>query len=506
MQSPEAIKRVKLNIPQARAFKNMRQKNYWVFSRGVGKSTGIAYGMRRQVSQMPRASFFLVGATYSQILSRTLPSTIEGLELLGLYQDVDYVIGRCGKNRGFAMPYQPPNQWNNIIHWSNGAIHQLVSLDNPNTGRGLNSYGGIGDEAALLDPIRLYNNVKTTNRAKKEIFKDCSMLGAEIYATSMPMSKTGDWIFKMEEEAIEHPDKYYFGKANIYWNLKNLREGYLEEVMQEMPSQLVYDAEILNIRPRVITDGFYGNLTQNHYYTDYDQNYLEGSIWMPKQKKVDISFNCKQDNDLIKTQPLIVSLDFGVFNSMVVSQMDKNTNTYRVLNSFWVKSPKITNDLFIEEFLPYYEPHQEKKIYLYGGHDGHNRTANSTTTLYQQLETLLRQHGWTVYTMAKPSAPLHSRKYILLNTILKEVNPKLPKIRINKDNNKDLIIALERAEAIEGKTGIEKQKKDERNKSMLQQHTTHLTDAFDYPLYDMFWDTYDSASRLILGEGLIRLL
>ena len=499
-----AIKKVKLNIPQARAFQNMRKLNFWLFSRGVGKSTGIAYGMRKQVTQMPRASFFLATVTYSAALSKTLPSTIEGLEFLGLYQGVDYVIGRCGKHLGFEMPFQPPNQWDNIIHWSNGTIHQLVSLDNPNSGRGLNSYGGIGDEAALLDETKLYNNVKITNRAKKEIFKNCSMLGAEIYATSMPMSKTGDWIFKMEERAMENPDEIYFGKANVYWNLKNLQDGYLEKMMREMPSLLVYNAEILNERPKVITDGFYGNLDSKiHYITDYDQNYLEGSIWLPKEKKSSIAFNCKQDNDLNKKAPLIVSLDFGVFNSMVVSQMDKESNTYRVLKSFWVKNPKITNDLFLEEFLPYYEPHQEKKIYLYGGHDGHNRTANSSSTLYQQLEALLRAHGWAVYVMAKPSAPLHSRKYLLLNTILKEVDWKLPKVRINKDNNPDLIIALERAEAIEGKTGIEKQKKDERNKSMMQQHTTHLTDAFDYPLYDMFWQQYDNAKTLKPGAGLL---
>lgn len=506
MQSPLAIKKVRLNVPQARAFANMRKKNFWLFSRGVGKSTAIAYAMRKQVTQMPRASFFLATVTYSAALSRTLPSTIEGLELLGLYQDVDFVVGRSGQERGFAMPYQPPKQWNNVIHWSNGAIHQLVSLDNKDSGRGLNSYGGIGDEAALLDPVRLYNNAKITKRAKKAIFKDCSMLGAEFYATSMPMTKTGDWIFKQEEDAIENPDKIYFGKANIYWNLHNLQDGYLEEMEAEMPSQLIYDAEILNIRPKVITDGFYGNLkAEKHYYTDYDNLYLEGSVWLPKEKKVDISFNCKQDNDLIKNQGLYVSLDFGVFNSMTIAQMDKANNTYRVLNSFWAKNPKITNDMFIDDFLPYYEPHQEKKIYLYGGHDGHKNQPNSTTTLFEQIEKLLRQHGWTVYVMAKKSAPSHARRYLLLNTILKETERRLPKIRINKDNNPDLITALEKAEAIEGPGGIEKQKKDERNKSMMQQHTTHLTDAFDYPIYDLFWDIYNNGNKTA-GEGLIMLL
>lgn len=500
-------KQIKLTVPQAHAFIHHKLKNYWEWGRGSGKSTGLAYVLRKQVVQMPRASFFLAGATYAQILSRTLPSTIEGLELFNLYQGVDYVVGRSGKSLGFEMPFQPPNQWNNIIHWSNGAIHQLVSLDNPNTGRGLNSYGGGADESAILDPEKLYNNVKTTNRAQKEIFKNCSMLGAEYYVSSTPLTKKGKWFTDMEKEALKDPSKYYFSKSNAYWNAANLRPGWFEEMHKEAPSQLLYDAEILNIRPAEITDGFYANLNANrHYYTDYDNNYLEGAIWMPKEKRMDITFDCKQDNDLDRHKPLIVSMDFGVFNSLTVAQHHKDINEYRILKSMFAKSPKLTSDLFIDQFIPYYSSHTEKVIHLYGGHDGHNKQPNSSTTLYEQIETLLRSNGWRVHTMAKRSAPMHARKYLLINAILKETDRRLPRIRINEHNNPDLIISLERAEAKEGTHGIEKVKKDEGNKSMLQQHTTHLSDAFDYPIYDLFWPAFTDNTTLLPSEMGVRLL
>lgn len=493
MKNKAKTKVINLNIPQAKAFVNMRLKNYWEWSRGAGKSTGLAGGMRKFVVQMPRASFFLVGATYSQILSRTLPSTIEGLEMFNLYQDVDYVVGRSGKKNGFQMPFQPPNQWNNIIHFSNGAIFQLVSLDNPNTGRGLNSYGGIGDEAALLDPEKLYNNVKTTNRAKKEIFKNASMLGAEIYASSTPITKKGKWFVEMEAEARKRPDLYYFSKANSYANAHNLRKGWFEEMRAEAPSQLIYDAEILNIRPKEITDGFYANLNPDkHYYTDYSASYLEGlDASKFKNSNQDVMrehFNCNQDNDINPNEPLIVSLDFGVFNSLVVSQT--HDDEYRVLKSMWVKSPKLLDDLFIEQFIPYYRPHQDKTIYLYGGHDGHNRLPNSSKTLFEQVRELLTQHGWTVIIMSKGSAATHYDKYLLFNAMLKENQPNLPKIRINEGNNPDLIIALERTEAKESPAGVEKNKKDERNSSFPQQHATHLPDAFDIPIVTMYNDRF----------------
>ncbi len=482
--NPNKIKQIQLTVPQARAFANMRQKNYWEWGRGGGKSTGLAYGIRQFVVQMPRASFFLAGATYSQILSRTLPSTIEGLEMFNLFQDVDYVVGRSGKKQGFQMPFQPPNQWNNIIHFSNGAIFQLVSLDNPNTGRGLNSYGGIGDEAALLDPEKLYFNVKTTNRAKKEIFKNCSMLGAEIYASSTPVNKRGKWFTDMEQEAIKNPSQYYFSKSNAFWN-PHLRKGWFDEMKAESPSELIYNAEILNIRPKEITNGFYGNLNPNtHYYTDYDNGFLESQ---PIDKK-ETHFNCLQDNDVKRHEPLIVSVDFGVFNCCVVSQLQDDV--FRILSSFHVKSPLLLNDLFINHFIPYYRPHPEKMIYLYGGHDGMMHTPNHEKTLLEQVQELLTNHGWTVIIMSKGSAASHFDKYLLVNSMLKEHQSLLPKIRINEHNNKDLIIALERAEAIEAENGIKKNKKDERNQAFPQHHAPHLTDAFDIPIVTMFNDAF----------------
>ena len=51
-------------------------------------------------------------------------------------------------------------------------------------------------------------------------------------------------------------------------------------------------------------------------------------------------------------------------------------------------------------------------------------------------------------------------------------------------NCPDLVIGLERAEASEGKNGIQKVKKDERNASIKQEHT----DAFDIPIWSIYKD------------------
>lgn len=478
------IKNVQLTIPQLLAVMAHQLYIYLEWARGSGKSTIIAYYMREMVMTMPRATFVLVGNTYSQILSRTLPSTIEGLELFGLFQDVDYVVGRCGKKHGYAMPFQPPNQWNNVIHFANGACFVLVSLDNPNSGRGLNSYAEVGDEAALMDSEKLFTNVKTTNRAKKEIFSKARLLGAEIYVSSTPITKKGKWFTDMELVAKENPGKYLFLKASAKSN-PYLRADWFEKMREQSPSKLLYEAEILNIRPKEIVDGFYANLTPDHYYTDYNNSYLE-SIGVKAKAE---HFNCNQDNDIDPSKPLILSFDFGVFNCCVASQ--QQDDVYKVLKSFWVKSPKLLDDLLIEQIIPYYSPHREKIAYLYGGHDGNNRLPNSSKTLFEQVQDILSKHGWLVYIMQKKTASTHFDRYLLLNAMFRGESNNLPKIAINEENNRDLIIALERTEAREGLNGaVEKVKKDERNPLFPQQHAPHLTDAFDAPLASMFMDQF----------------
>lgn len=464
-----------------------KTKIYLEWGRGTGKSFILAFFMKEMVKQMPGASFALVGSTYQQILARTLPSTKKGLAVLGIYEGYDYVVGKNGAKFGFAEPIYAPDKWDNIIHFSNGAVFQLVSLDNPNSGRGLNSFAILGDEAALFDPEKLFANVKTTNRAKEARFEKATLLGAEIYASSTPMTKKGRWFTDMEEVAKRKPKKYAFIKASALINKLNLREEWFEEMKDEAPSDLYYNAEILNIRPKEILNGFYPQLkAEKHYYTDYDNDYLE-SITSNYTKA---SFNCKQDNDIDKGRPLILSIDWGTFISAVISQ--KLPNKYRVLKSMWASQSSESRDLedLINDFVEYYAPLPNKVVHLYYGHDGNAKVRKGTNETYGDLLVrLLQSKGWTVYDKSKrkPVAP-HNDKYILINMMFKGSSSRYPGIEINEQNNPDLIIGLERAEASEGKNGIQKVKKDERNAKKKQQHTTHLPDAFDIPIWSIYKD------------------
>lgn len=495
---------VYLNKPQLAVIEALKVgvKNlYLEWARGAGKSTILGWVVKEAAIQLPRATGILVGQTYMQMLSRTLPSTKEGLEMFGYYEGIDYVIGRSGKKLGFEMPFQSPSKWENVVHFRNGFILVLVSLDNPNSGRGLNSYIVIGDESALNDPERLFNNVQTTNRAKKTWFEKSPLLNAEIFASSTPMTQKGKWFTAVEKEIsdakkgiknkIKNPDQWLFIKANAYSNARNLTRDWFDRMEMNAPSKRHFDAEIKNIRPKFILESFYPQLeSSKHYYENFNNTYLE-SIGVSANKG---SFNCKQDADLKKTKPLIIELDWGVFNSMVISQDDGEE--WNFLKSLWVKNPKIIDDLIDDEFAPYYSSHSKKVIHLYYDRNGNNRQANSKITLAEQAIAAFKRNGWKVIVKTPPTLdPPHNEKFIVVNYLLRYGGTKgLPKIGINMHNAYDLTVSLEDAPAKEGNKGIQKDKSSERSKTTPQEHATHLSDAFDLAIY---WRYKDKVMKLI---------
>lgn len=497
-------KKVNVNGPQIAAIKALDVGIKYLFlewARGTGKSTILGWVIKEAAYQLPCATGILVGQTYQQILSRTLPSTKWGLKMFGFHEDIDYVVGRHGKKLGFAMPFQAPSKWENVIHFRNGFILILVSLDNPNSGRGINSYFVVGDEAALLDPEKLFNNVQTTNRAKKVEFEKSKLLNAEIFASSTPMTQEGKWFVKKEKEIVDaikgfnkkikKPEEHLFIKASALANKMNLDEDWFDRMLHNSPSKMHYEAEILNIRPNFNLESFYPQLDiAKHYYENFNNSYLE-SVGVEGGKT---SFDCKQDNDRINAEPLILSIDWGVFNSMKVSQ--DVAGKYKALKTFWVKHPKIIDDLINEEFHPYYSSHSNKTVYLYYDRNGNNRVPNKPITLAQQAINALRLAGWKVIVKTPRTVdPPHNEKFVVINYLLKHGGTQgLPEIGINKHNAYDLTVSLESAPAKEGKRGIEKDKKSERSKVIPQEHATHLSDTFDLPLY---WRYKDKVWRLL---------
>ena len=340
----------------------------------------------------------------------------------------------------------------------------------------------MGDEAVLLTYDRLFNNVLTTNRAKKEIFKGKSMLHAEIFVSSVAMTKKGEWFTNREKMAIENPKEYTFIKASSKVNIHNLKPGWIEKMRREALSKTMFEAEILNIRPGKIADGFYAQLSKKNYYKykydidalgDLTENYVPSS---------------KYDTDLVRGVPLQFNLDFGGrINCGTVSQYLESQGEIRFIKEFFAKNPDKLSDM-VKQFIDYYKHHQSScnVVHLYHDRSGYKSEANSKTTLAEDVENALRSAGWIVINQTpNTNNPEHIQKFRLINEILSEQNPRLPIVRINENQCPNLIISMENA-PLTSDDAFKKDKSSERSSTIPQEHATHFSDTLDYCLFWQF--------------------
>lgn len=477
------VREVELNAPQLLAVLSPQPKKWLEWGRGTGKSTVFGWFIKSMVLGMPRGKFWLAGTSFRQMLGNTLPSTIEGLEMFGLIKGVHFHVGhRAARIKGWDEPYQPPQDYTNCIHFYTGAVVQLVSQDkNSVSARGMNWDGGLGDEGALLDEERYFNECLAGNRTRRRQFEGHPLYHAEVLASSTPVQRSGLWFLKGEEQARQDPASAVFIRASALHNAHNLTPEWFARMRASMPNEQLYKAEVLNIRPRLTVDAFYPALDANrHYYGALDGDYYLGRFASNK----DITGSCEADLDRDTNKPLILTIDPGArINSAVVFQRGPGRQL-RALKEFWRLNPGILQDLISQDFIPYYQAHRHKVLDLYYDRTANARQPDSRKTLAERVRELLVQAGWRVNMRSLGArVVLQDEKHHLINMALEEKDERLPQIRINRDNCRNLIVSLEMAEAIEtGKGRIEKDKRSER-RGGPQQHATHLSDAFDLPVF-----------------------
>lgn len=493
MNNPESI--IKYN-PAQLAFIALRKKHTTLeWSRGTGKSTVLSKQLSDCVHQMPRSTGVIVGNTFAQIKTRTLPSTIKGLEDLGYYKGIHYFVGeKPPKSWKWPEAYQPPLDYKNTMVWYNGTVVTFVSQDHSSSsGRGLNVDWVIGDEAALLDKPLLDTDVLATNRGNeyqvafypdgtKKYYKDCELHHSTLFVTSTPITIKGKWIFKNEELAMSNPKEYLFLRANSFVNAYNLGKGWFRDMKKRM-SKFLYDAEILNKRIAQIEDGFYPLLREaTHTYSSYNNDYFE-------DYNESSTLSCLGDGDIDLDEPLILGIDWGArINCMVVAQ--HIGGEIRFIKNFFVKYPKILDHLITEEFNPYYAPHRNKKVYIYYDATGNNHVANSKLTYAEQVQELLTGLGWDVSLMTteRTNTP-HETKYHLWNKILAQSDKKYPLFRLNIHNCKETFLSMSLAPAKQGRNdSIRKDKSSERKKNLDQEYATHFSDTGDLIIVGLFLD------------------
>jgi hypothetical protein len=526
-------RKIYLNKPQRRAFLVNAHEQYHVWGRGTGKTEGpIAFRSIHNQNIMPRGASGLVAATYVQILIRTLPPLERAWQRYGYMPGVHYWVNQYPpKNLKIPKAIFHPRSPEHHIFWWNGHVVPFMSLDRPGLSNGKSVDAMFGDEAKLLNYQRYLDDIAPTNRGNRDIFGHLSEHHAVTFCTDMPESQSGKWILEKEREMSKtlvtqiinlqlaynelelqayHPKttasqkqyllrkmknyasalnelrrgSVFYSEATSLENIEILGEDQFRQWKREMMPH-VYERAILNKRILQVEKGFYPLLNlDNHTYDEFDYSHIDNVFSKIKGftlNGVEVKQNSLFDADINRAAPLDIAYDCnGYFNCCVIGQAHTaGLPEYRVLNAMFVKDLERLEELN-QDVIEYYRHHPTKELNFYYDHTFVWTDSSRVFSYADMIERAFRAAGWKVNMFYIGQQPGHDTRYRMWGNVMKEQDRRYVRVRINKTNGAQLLIALQRTAARNGKNGVEKDKREEgRIHTVPQEEAPHLTDAFD---------------------------
>lgn len=151
-----------------------------------------------------------------------------------------------------------------------------------------------------------------------------------------------------------------------------------------------------------------------------------------------------------------------------------------MIRSFYVKFERKIPAL-IEDFCRYYAEHRNKTVVFYYDATalGSNYAINEQDFRWVVVHEFER-HGWQVEPVYIGNPMRHDEKYLLINQAFAGKQCLMP--FFNRQNNDDLILAIQAAGVSRGRNGFRKDKAGEKlaeSEESLLEHRTDGTDAFD---------------------------
>lgn len=445
---------------------------------GIGKSTLIGFVNFIKFKELPRAKNLIVGLTYNQVFNITLPEMIHAWSKCGLVEAEHgkighYVVGKKPPSY-FIKAHKPPKKFNNVITFINGYTIQLASADRPELLRGLSCDCLDIDEVSLFKREVITKNIYTRIRNQEGLYDSDWYLSKCLYG-NMPYLLSGAWTLEYEELAKKYPDKVLFIDAPTSKNIKILGQDYLDTLNMTL-TKLEYAVEVENSRDHLTK-------LPNTFYPDFDEDkhtYQERYSYKEDRENTIITSLSDYDKHL----PLMLSFDFNAaFNSALLAQQP-NKLEIRFIDEFYDATYKNFSEV-VQQFIDKYSSHKKKVVYIYGDRNGNNTSSqNGKVTIYNEIEEQLKNAGWTVILTDKikynrKDSDLKDRHFAI-SKLLGEKDNKLPRIRINSQKCKWLIVSI-RNTPIE--QDFKKDKSSERMK-IDQRQATHLSDCFDNLVFE----------------------
>ncbi|WP_302613798.1 hypothetical protein [uncultured Bacteroides sp.] len=521
----------------------------FIGGRGVAKSTVIlARRSERCVRLMPGAPVAIVANTYSNLIDNIMPAVQNGWKLNGLIEGVHYVKGK-----------RPPAEWSkrcsvivddyrHVYSFWNGSVIFLGSLDNPSLLAGKSVAHLLFDEAKYASDSRAAR-VMPILRGDAITYGRCHLYGGVTITTDMPDVTEGefDWFFRYTSEMnperiiktiqaagelnkyrmklirenqnptpdvrklarIERKIDYYtegllklrkgqtfFMNISSFVNIDILTLDYAKRLYNAALEHHEFLKSVLGMRPGVRQDArFYVLFGERHKYTD-------GTI------SREAAFNCSQLRFLDPSRPLEGGMDFGNMLSLVIAQPDGQY--YRIHKNIYTIPPESMREL-ADQFLTFFESHQEKVLNLYYDRAGNNNQWQNEDQAGKIKAAIEkdgegRRTGWSVVLMSRKQGIIrHGAEFNFMHELMSGRNKRLPLLLVDALNCTELISSIELAKAEVKYRGdvkiVAKVKKSEKLEAKkLPRLSTNFSDAFKYLMMRRSWLTAAKADSAT-GSG-----
>lgn len=535
-------KRIYFNKPQLETMAIAAHTTVIVGGRRLGKTHGIAAPwLLRNTQAMPGCAIGIVGASFQQILTRTLPGTFKALEDMGYYRNVHYMVGVVPPKSWRDKMVREPIKYDHVVSWYNGTCWYLISQDIPGSSNSLTLQAIFGDEAKFLDFEKLKDETFPANGGFKGPWKNCPWLNSMLFISDMPTSKKGSWFLsfreKMDKDVIEaikgmvikiaelrtakkttytkrklreyrlklaqlRSVAVYYREISTIENIALLGKKYIAQMKRDLPP-LVFLTSILCVRPGKLKDGFYPSFSDaRHTYKAFNNDYLK-SLEFDLDKASEAK--CRQDGDLDPKKPICVAFDYNSNINWLVAGQPRGTKAM-VLKSFYVKYQRKLREL-VYDFCDYYQYHPTKEVVFYYDSTalGSNYAVNEED-FSAVIKAQFEKHRWRVNEVYMGKQLRQHEKYTIVDQAFK--GQKYMKPMINEPNNEALILGIQQAGVRIGRNGWEKDKTGEKlqeNEESLLEHRTDGTDAFDTLMIGMFLYPHSGVSSAVGGSGFIKL-
>ena len=493
-----------------------------VAGRRTGKTDSIAAPfVLRNMQRMPGSTGGIVVPTFKHGLTNTLPGLFAAWKRWGYIQGVHYVVGRKPP-KSFARAIIEPSDYEHVISFYNGSVAVIISQDRPGSSNSLTLSWLLIDEAKFIDYERLKDETLPANGGIKSYFGKHSFNHSIMILSDMPQTQKGSWFLhykeKMDEELIDTikatiyeiwktkervrrlkgegkaVPKYlksylrtldtnlnkmrsvavYYKEYSSIENLQLLGENYIKQMKRDLTPK-TFQTSILCQRIGIAKDGFYSSMREGHKYNASDFEYLDslGYDFAPE------AMDCRADKDINPLAPICIGMDYNANINWIVAGQP-NGRRLNIIKSFYVKFERKIPAL-IEEFCRYYANHQNKTVVYYYDTTalGANYAVNEQDFHWVVCHEFER-HGWQVEDVYLGNPMRHDEKYLLINQGFAGKQRLMP--FFNRQNNDDLILAIQTAGVVRGRNGFRKdkggEKLDETEENLLE-HRTDGTDAFD---------------------------